>query len=167
MAQTDPRAFKTAKNGNQLNIVGPKPTLKTVATKPPNVAKTLTATKVNKGWNNVNSTEAKNLKNKFAQQNPVPGNLPKTTNALVKPTIIGNKAAGNNANNPPGTSKGGNSTIAGNKGARAFYEGLGGELIVAQPFQWDGMDLTEAGYGWRDLDALAAACRIDALAAKP
>lgn len=117
MAQTDPRTFKTAKNGNQLNIVGPKPNLKTVATKPPNVAKTLTGTKVNKGWNNVNSTEAKNLKNKFAQQNPVPGNLPKTTNALVKPTIIGNKAAGNNANNPPGTNKTGNNSIAGNKGA--------------------------------------------------
>lgn len=48
--------------------------------------------------------------------------------------------------------------IAGNKGARAFYEGLGGELLVEQPFQWDGMDLVEAGYGWRDLDALAVAC---------
>lgn len=48
--------------------------------------------------------------------------------------------------------------IAGNKPARAFYEGLGGELIVEQPFQWDGMDLVEAGYGWRDFEALAAAC---------
>jgi GNAT superfamily N-acetyltransferase len=47
--------------------------------------------------------------------------------------------------------------IAGNKGARAFYERLGAELLVEQPFQWDGMDLVEAGYGWRDLDALAAA----------
>jgi len=57
--------------------------------------------------------------------------------------------------------------IAGNKGARAFYQRLGGELIVEQPFQWDGMDLVEAGYGWRDLDALASACRIEAFAAKP
>ncbi len=48
--------------------------------------------------------------------------------------------------------------IAGNKGARAFYEGLGAELLIEQPFQWDGMDLVEVGYGWRDLDALAAAC---------
>jgi len=48
--------------------------------------------------------------------------------------------------------------IAGNKAARAFYEGLGGELIVEQPFQWAGMDLVEAGYGWRDLNALVAAC---------
>ena len=50
--------------------------------------------------------------------------------------------------------------IAGNRGARAFYEGLGGELIVEQPFQWDGMDLAEAGYGWRDLSVLAATCSV-------
>jgi GNAT superfamily N-acetyltransferase len=46
--------------------------------------------------------------------------------------------------------------IAGNKGARAFYERLGAELLVEQPFQWDGMDLVEVGYGWRDIGALAA-----------
>ncbi len=49
--------------------------------------------------------------------------------------------------------------IAANKPARAFYEALGAELLVEQAFQWDGMDLLEAGYGWRDLGALAAACR--------
>lgn len=47
--------------------------------------------------------------------------------------------------------------IAGNKLARAFYESLGAELLLEQPFEWDGMDLVEAGYGWRDLAALAAA----------
>jgi GNAT superfamily N-acetyltransferase len=46
--------------------------------------------------------------------------------------------------------------IAKNQGARAFYEALGGELLVEQPFQWDGIDLVEAGYGFRDLDALSA-----------
>lgn len=46
--------------------------------------------------------------------------------------------------------------IAGNKPAREFYQRLGGELIVEQPFNWDGMDLVEAGYGWRDLAALTA-----------
>ncbi len=46
--------------------------------------------------------------------------------------------------------------IAKNQPARAFYERLGGELLVEQPFQWDGLDLVEAGYGFRDLDALAA-----------
>ena len=47
--------------------------------------------------------------------------------------------------------------IASNKAARAFYERLGGELVVEQPFTWDGMDLVEAGYGWHDLPALMAA----------
>ncbi len=47
--------------------------------------------------------------------------------------------------------------IAANRGARAFYEALGAELAVEQPFQWDGMDLIEDGYVWRDLAALAAA----------
>ena len=46
--------------------------------------------------------------------------------------------------------------IAKNQPARAFYESLGGELLVEQPFQWDGLDLVEAGYAFRDLDALAA-----------
>jgi GNAT superfamily N-acetyltransferase len=47
--------------------------------------------------------------------------------------------------------------IAGNKTARAFYEALGGELIHEQPFTWDGMDLVEAGYGFRDLHTLVEA----------
>ena len=47
--------------------------------------------------------------------------------------------------------------IAANKAARAFYEHLGAQILVEQPFTWDGMDLVEAGYGWRDLPALIAA----------
>jgi len=47
--------------------------------------------------------------------------------------------------------------IAANKTARAFYEALGAQLEIEQPFTWDGMDLVEAGYGWRNLDALIAA----------
>ena len=49
--------------------------------------------------------------------------------------------------------------LAANKPARAFYEALGAAFLVEQAFQWDGMDLLEVGYGWRDLDQLAAACR--------
>ena len=51
--------------------------------------------------------------------------------------------------------------IANNRPARAFYEGLGGELLVERPFQWDRLDLVEAGYGFRDLDALAAIDRAN------
>jgi GNAT superfamily N-acetyltransferase len=47
--------------------------------------------------------------------------------------------------------------ISGNKSARAFYENLGAELLVEQPFTWDGMDLVEAGYALRDLPRLIAA----------
>jgi GNAT superfamily N-acetyltransferase len=53
--------------------------------------------------------------------------------------------------------------IAGNKGARAFYESLGAELIVEQPFNWDGMDLIEAGYGWCDLAPLISVDDIPAM----
>jgi GNAT superfamily N-acetyltransferase len=52
--------------------------------------------------------------------------------------------------------------IAGNRPARAFYEALGAELLVEQPFQWDGMDLVEAGYAFRDLDRLIAGCGASA-----
>lgn len=43
------------------------------------------------------------------------------------------------------------------------YDRLGAELLFEQPFEWDGMDLVEAGYGWHDLDALAAACSPPAI----
>jgi len=47
--------------------------------------------------------------------------------------------------------------IAKNQPARLFYDALGGEVVAKQAFQWDGIDLIEVGYGFRDLDALAAA----------
>jgi GNAT superfamily N-acetyltransferase len=53
--------------------------------------------------------------------------------------------------------------IAGNKAARAFYEKLGAELLIEQPFTWDGMELVEAGYGWRNLDSLVAAADLPAV----
>lgn len=43
-----------------------------------------------------------------------------------------------------------------NKIARQFYEKLGAELLIEQPFNWDGMDLVEAGYGWHDLNRFKA-----------
>ena len=53
--------------------------------------------------------------------------------------------------------------LAGNKAARAFYEALGATLVVEQPFEWDGMPLVEAGYGWRDLGALVTAAGLKKL----
>ena len=48
--------------------------------------------------------------------------------------------------------------ISENKRARAFYEALGATLLTEQPFEWDGVPLVEAGYGFHDLDALIDAC---------
>ncbi len=55
--------------------------------------------------------------------------------------------------------------ISGNAIARNFYEELGAVLLIEQAFSWDGIDLMEAGYGWRDLSVLMAsvnAMRISA-----
>ncbi|HJU21672.1 MAG TPA: GNAT family N-acetyltransferase [Casimicrobiaceae bacterium] len=56
--------------------------------------------------------------------------------------------------------------IAGNKPARGFYEELGATLLVEQPFEWDGLPLIEAGYGFSDIDALIRACETSADRAK-
>jgi len=48
--------------------------------------------------------------------------------------------------------------ISGNRRARTFYEGLGATLLTEQPFEWDGVPLVEAGYGFRDLESLIDAC---------
>ena len=53
--------------------------------------------------------------------------------------------------------------LAGSAGARRFCESLGAELVVEQPFEWDGVPLVEAGYGWRDLGALVAAAGLKQL----
>jgi ribosomal protein S18 acetylase RimI-like enzyme len=46
--------------------------------------------------------------------------------------------------------------ISGNAIARNFYEDLGATLLHEQAFTWDGIDLKEVGYGWRDLSVLMA-----------
>lgn len=49
--------------------------------------------------------------------------------------------------------------IDGNAQARNFYEELGGEILIEQDFSWDGLDLTEVGYGWSDLKVLLASAQ--------
>ncbi|HEY8026510.1 MAG TPA: GNAT family N-acetyltransferase [Burkholderiaceae bacterium] len=48
--------------------------------------------------------------------------------------------------------------ITQNQAARNFYEMLQAELVAGQPFTWDGLELHETGYGWRDLPALIKHC---------
>jgi ribosomal protein S18 acetylase RimI-like enzyme len=46
--------------------------------------------------------------------------------------------------------------IDGNAPARHFYEDLGGLILIEQDFSWDGLALTEVGYGWNDVSILLA-----------
>lgn len=46
--------------------------------------------------------------------------------------------------------------ISDNAAARNFYEDLGGALLREQDFNWDGLELKEAAYGWKDLSILMA-----------
>ena len=48
--------------------------------------------------------------------------------------------------------------ITENQVARNFYEGLDAELMAGQPFSWDGLELHETGYAWRNLPALIDRC---------
>ncbi|WP_295757297.1 GNAT family N-acetyltransferase [Undibacterium sp.] len=49
--------------------------------------------------------------------------------------------------------------ISDNAAARNFYEDLGGALLREQDFNWDGLELKEAAYGWKDLSILMASVR--------
>lgn len=53
--------------------------------------------------------------------------------------------------------------LAGSAPARRFFEALGAELVIEQPFEWDGAPLVEAGYRWLDLPALVGLAGIKAL----
>jgi len=48
--------------------------------------------------------------------------------------------------------------ISANQIGRKFYEKLDGEFLIEQPFTWDGLDLHETGYGWRNLPGLLESC---------
>jgi len=88
VAQTQPDAvFKTSVQGNQLNVAAPPHTLKAVAAAPPQVARQLGKVQVNRGWQNVPQAQAQQLRQKFAQEGPVPKNLPTKPGLPVKPQI--------------------------------------------------------------------------------
>lgn len=53
--------------------------------------------------------------------------------------------------------------LAGSAPARRFFEALGAELVIEQPFEWDGAPLVEAGYRWLDLPSLVGLAGIKAL----
>src|ERR1700722_13379170 len=80
-------AFKTSAQGNQLNVLAPPQTLKPTATVKPQVAKELGKTQVDRGWRNVSDTQAKQLRQQYVQQTPIPQNLPAKPAPPAKPQI--------------------------------------------------------------------------------
>jgi hypothetical protein len=87
-AQTQANAaFKTSAQGNQLNVLAPPPTLKPTANVKPQVTKELGKTQVDRGWRDVPPAQAQQLRQKFAQQTPVPKNLPPKPVLPAKPQI--------------------------------------------------------------------------------
>jgi len=87
-AQTQANAaFKTEAQGNQLNIFAPPPALKPTATVRPKVTKELGKTQADRGWRNVPEAQAKELRQQYARQTPVPQNLPAKPVLPVKPQI--------------------------------------------------------------------------------
>jgi ribosomal protein S18 acetylase RimI-like enzyme len=49
--------------------------------------------------------------------------------------------------------------ISENAIAKNFYDDLGGVKLIEQSFSWDGMDMMETGYGWKDLSILMASVK--------
>ena len=68
--------YRTAVQGNQLNVVAPAQVLKASASGQPTVARTLGNAQVDKGWQGVPPSQATALKQQFATQHAVPANLP-------------------------------------------------------------------------------------------
>ncbi|MBV9674632.1 MAG: hypothetical protein JO076_17655, partial [Verrucomicrobia bacterium] len=99
--------FGQSLQGNQLKVIAPPATLQSRATQAPPVQNRIVDPQVEKGWQGVKPQEQQKLKRVIAEQNPIPGNLPKPA-PFVQPQI-GSRAQGT------GLSRTAGSEIAGHK----------------------------------------------------
>jgi hypothetical protein len=75
--QNNPEAqFSATTHGNQLQVVAPAPRLQRAATVEPKIAGNIANAQVDRGWQGVDETKAKQLKQTWEQQAPVPASLP-------------------------------------------------------------------------------------------
>jgi hypothetical protein len=75
--QNDPQAqFGATTRGDQLQIVGPAVRLQRAATIEPKVAGNISKAQVDRGWQGVNATKAKQLEQSREMQTPIPASLP-------------------------------------------------------------------------------------------
>jgi len=75
--QNNPGAqFSATTQGNQLQVVAPAPRLQRAATVEPKIAGDIANAQVDRGWQGIDETKAKQLKQTWEQQAPVPASLP-------------------------------------------------------------------------------------------
>ena len=75
--QNSPEAqFSATTQGNQLQVVAPAPRLQRAATVEPKIAGNIANAQVDRGWQGIDETKAKQLKQTWEKQAPVPASLP-------------------------------------------------------------------------------------------
>jgi hypothetical protein len=108
--QNSPQSqFGATARGDQLQVLAPSPRLQRVATVEPKIAGNITNAEVDRGWQNVDATSAKQLKQTWEKQAPVPTTLPQKPQS-PKPVVAGAKGresgqseVGNHAQNKAST----------------------------------------------------------------
>jgi hypothetical protein len=85
-------AYKTAVQGNQLNVIAPPQKLNAIAHTQPPAAKQLGNAEIQRGWQNVLPAQKQQLQQTFAKQSPVPTSLPPKPGAPPKPQFVAGKA---------------------------------------------------------------------------
>lgn len=108
--QNSPQSpFGATARGDQLQVIAPSPRLQRVATVEPKIAGNITNAEVDRGWQNVDATSAKQLKQRWEKQAPVPTTLPQKPQS-PKPVVAsaegrenGQSEVGNQAQNKAST----------------------------------------------------------------
>src|SRR5262249_6262832 len=100
IAQNNGR-FRTAVQGNQLNVVAPSQVLKASASVQPTVARTLGNAQVDKAWQGVSPGQVTALKQQFATQHAVPANLPNNPRYTQKTIFTPANKTSNTNTQPP------------------------------------------------------------------
>jgi hypothetical protein len=132
-AQTHPNStFKTAVQGNQLNVLAPPQKLRPVATAGPRDAKPIGKGQVERGWQNVPQAQAQQLRHQFVQQAPVPQSLPAKPVLTGKPQIQAvTKGEPQRPGEPPKAVPGPNGNVQqGNEKLQPFIEKPGNKAAT-------------------------------------
>jgi uncharacterized protein DUF6600 len=97
--------FSETTRGDQLQVVAPAAHLQRAATVQPKIAGNIANTQVDRGWQNIDEAGAKQLKQTWEKQAPVPASLPAKP---TPPKPLFARTAGQNpaASQPPATEKG-------------------------------------------------------------